>query len=144
MSGYDIMLQAALDTAPIHVKGADGEYLYADAEKTQKVRIIIYGPGSKPYAAIEARQTQRAVKRMQENDGKVSVAPADQRAAERAEDLADITVDFENLNYPPAEGKKGKELFQALYADPRLGFIPQQIQKAVADWGNFKPGSSPS
>lgn len=139
---YDITQQAAADTTAIHVKGVDGEYLYADADKKKPVQIVIFGPGSKPYAAVEARQTNRSLKRMQDNDGKPTVASPEQRLIEQAEDLADITVAFENLAYPPAGEKKAKELFQALYADPKLGFIPQQILKAVRDWGNFKPGST--
>ena len=138
----DITTQAVSDTAAIHLKGADGNHLYSDGNPEKPVKIIIYGPGSKQFAAIEARQTNRAVKRMQDNDGKVSVAAPEQRAAEQAEDLADITASFENLTYPPAADKHGKELYQALYADPTLGFIPQQIMKAVKDWGNFKPGSA--
>lgn len=137
---FDITTQAVSDTTPIHIKGANGEHLYTPDRKP--VRIVIYGPGSNQYAAIEARQTNRAVKRMQDNDGKVSIASPEQRSAEQAEDLAELTVSFENLGYPPAKDKQGKELFQALYADPKLGFIPQQLLKAVRDWGNFKPGSS--
>ncbi|KAK0359249.1 hypothetical protein LTR94_032067, partial [Friedmanniomyces endolithicus] len=67
---YDITQQAAADTTAIHIKGLDGVHLYADADKTQKVQIVIFGPGSKPYAAVEARQTNRSLKRMQDNDGK--------------------------------------------------------------------------
>jgi len=136
---FDITSQAVADTAPIHLKGADGEYLYSDGKP---VRIVIYGPGSKQFSAVEARQTNRAVKRMQDNDGKMAVAPPEQRAAEQAEDLAAITVAFENFTYPPAADKQGAELFAAFYADPKLGYMAQQVLKAVRDWGNFKPGSA--
>lgn len=136
---YDITKQAVALTTPVHVKGADGSYLYIEGKP---VRIHIYGPGSQQYAEVEARQTNRAVKRMQDNDGKISVASPETRDAERAEDLADITVKFENLTYPPAGDAEGRELFKALYADKALGFIPAQLLKAVADWGNFKPGSA--
>ena len=136
---YDISQQAVADTTPIHVKGADGDYLYSDGKP---VLIIIYGPGSQQYAEVEARQTNRAVKRMQENDGKVSVPPPTQRDAERAEDLASITVAFENFTYPPAADKQGTELFRALYADRKLGFIAEQVLKAVGNWGKFMPGSA--
>jgi hypothetical protein len=138
----DITTQAVADTAPIHIKNAAGDHLY---DKDQKpVRIVIYGPGSKQFAAIEAKQTNRAVKRMQDNDGKVTIASPEQRAAEKAEDLAAITVGFENFEYPPAEGKSGAELFEAFYRDQKLGFIHKQVEKAVADWGNFKPGLATS
>ena len=136
---YDITAQAVADTAPVHIKGADGEFLYSDGKA---VRIILYSPGSDRFAEIEARQTNRAVKRMQENDGKVSLAPPEQRRAELAQDLADITAGFENLSYPPAGDKQGTELFIALYSDKKLGFIPQQLQKTLADWGKFLPGST--
>lgn len=138
----DITQQAVVDTAPIHMKGADGEYLYSGGDTAKPVRIVIYSPGSKQFAAIEARQTNRAVKRMNENEGKVSVAAPEQAATERAEDLADITVAFENFTYPPAGDKQGRELFQAFYADTKLGYMAQQVVKAVKDWGNFKPGSA--
>lgn len=135
----DITSQSVVDMAAIHIKGADGEYLYD--EKSNPVRIVIYGPGSKQFAAVEARQTNRAVKRMQDNDNKVSLPSAEQRNAEQAEDLASITVRFENFTYPPAGDKQGAELFEMLYADATLGFITRQVVKACADWGNFKPGS---
>lgn len=137
----DITTQAVADTAFIHLKGADGEHLYSDGKK---VGVVIYGPGSDAYAQVESRQTSRAVKRMQDNDGKVTVAPPEQRDAEQAEDLAAITVSFENFTYPPAADKQGAELFRAVYADKRLGFIARQVAKAVTDWGNFKPGSAAS
>lgn len=136
----DITTQAVVDTAAIHLKNAAGDHLY-DANGNP-CRIVIYGPGSKKYAAVEARQTNRAVKRMQDNDGKIAVASPEQRAAEQAEDLAEITVGFENFEYPPASGKAGAELFEAFYRDQRLGFIHSQVLKAVRDWGNFTAGSA--
>lgn len=138
----DITQQAVVDTAPIHLKGADGEHLYSGGDRDKPVRIVIYSPGSKQFAAIEARQTNRAVKRMNDNEGKVALASPEQRAQEQAEDLADLTVAFENFTYPPAADKQGKELFQAFYADQKLGYMGQQVVKAVKDWGNFKPGSA--
>lgn len=135
---FDITSQAVVDTAPIHIKGANGDYLYYDGKPVQ---IVLHSPGSKAFAAVEARQTARTIKRMNDNDGNLTAVPPEQRRAEQAEDLADITVAFENFTYPPAEGKQGKELFQAFYADPKLGYMTQQVLKALANWGNFKPGS---
>jgi hypothetical protein len=134
----DITTQAVADTATIHVKNAAGELLY-DGEKP--VEIVIYGPGSKQFGVVEARQSARAVKRMQDNDGKITAAPYEERVRETAEDLTAITVRFENLAYGD---KQGPELFEAVYADPTLGFIAKQVSKFVADWGNFKAGSAGS
>ncbi|WP_419827658.1 hypothetical protein [Sphingomonas sp.] len=135
----DITTLAVRDTAAIHLKDAAGNFLSDDGKP---VRIIVYGPGSKPYAELEARQSARAIKRMQDNDNKVSLAPPEQRAKEDAEDLASITVSFENLTYPPAGDATGRALFESFYADRSLGFIAAQVGKACRDWGNFSGASA--
>ena len=137
----DITTLRAADTAAIHLKNPAGGYMM---DGDAPVRIIIYGPGSKAAASLGARQSDRAVKRLQDNDMKVVLLPYEQRMAEEAEDLAAITVGFENLDYPPAGDKQGAELFEAVYADPALGFIKAQIAKASADWGNFTGASATS
>lgn len=134
---FDITSQAVADTATIHVKNAAGEPLYADAERTKPVQIVIYGPGSAAFAAIETKQSARAVKRLKDNDGELSPTTAEDRTKQTAEDLAAITVSFENFKYPPAGDAQGAALFEAVYADPKLGFIPKQVSKFVTDWSNF-------
>jgi hypothetical protein len=126
----------AADTGVIHVKNAAGEPLYEDEKP---VRIIVHGPGSRAYATVESRQSARAVKRMNDNDGKFTTSTAEERLAETAEDLATVTVSFDNLSYGDLTGT---ELFAAVYSEPQLGFITKQVTKHLADWGNFRPGST--
>jgi len=140
----DITTKAVNDTATLHLKDAAGELMYADKARTKPVRIILYGPGSDAYGVVEARQSARSVKRMQENDGKITAVPFEERVRETAEDLATITVEFENFSYPPAGDAKGAKLFEALYADQKLGFITRQVTKFVGDWGKFTNGSAAS
>jgi len=130
----DILTQAIADTARLHVKGADGLPLYSGPDK-KPVIIVLHSPGSEAYAQIETKQTQRFLKRMDDNDGKRTAMSAEERVSQNAEDLADLTVEFENLEY---EGKTGRALFLAVFGDRRLGFIPTQVNKYLADWGNFK------
>lgn len=138
----DITTKAVANKAPIHLKDAAGDFMYVgEGDARKPVQIVLYGPGSPQYGEVEARQTNRAVKRMQDNDGKMTVPPPEQRDAEQAEDLAAITAEFVNFTYPPAGDAKGAELFRALYADKSLGFITKQVVKAVGDWGNFKAAS---
>lgn len=141
---FDITTQSVAETATIHVKNAAGELLYADAERKKPLEIVIFGPGSAAYGVVEARQSARAVKRMQENDGKMTVAPYEDRIRDTAEDLAAITVEFRHFGYPPAGDAKGAKLFAAFYADQTLGFITRQVTKHVGDWGNFTPVSAAS
>lgn len=140
---YDITTEAVDETATIHVKNAAGELLYADGKERKKpVQIIIYGPGSDAFAAVESRQSSRTIKRMQDNDGKFTAAPFEERRSEAAEDLAALTVNFVNFAYPPAGDAQGAALFAAVYRDPKLGFITKQVQQAVTDWGKFKIASA--
>lgn len=136
----DISTQIIADTATLHLKGSDGLPLYSDGENgkpdlNKPVRVNVYSPGSDAYAMIETRQTQRALKRMDDNDGKRVAMTAEERLAQAAEDLADLTVGFENLTYG---GKAGRELALAVYGDRKLGFIANQVHKFLNDWGNFK------
>jgi hypothetical protein len=129
-------LQVA-DTATIHVKSAAGEPLY-DGDKP--VTIVVYGPGSRAFATVESRQTSRALKRMNDNEGKITAATAEERLKETAEDLATITVSMDLTK----DKLTGAELFEAVYGDPKLGYIAKQVTKYLADWGNFKIGSAAS
>jgi hypothetical protein len=135
----DISTLAVADTAPIHLKGPDGNYLYSGGKP---VRIVLHSPGSPAFAEIEDRQVARHTKRMNENDGKMSTVPIEQRDNEQAEDLAALTVEFENFELPSAADKHGNEKFKALYLDRKLGFIKEQVLKALRDWGKFMQTSS--
>lgn len=130
----DILTQAIADTARLHVKGADGIPLYSGPDK-KPVVIVLHSPGSEAYAQIETKQTQRFLKRMDDNDGKRTAMTAEERVSQTAEDLAELTVEFENLEY---EGKTGRALHLAVYGNRHLGFIATQVNKYLADWGNFK------
>lgn len=138
---FDITSLAVSDTSVIHIKNAAGEPVYD--EEGKPVTITVYGPGSKAHGVVESRQSSRALKRMQDNDGKITAPSAEERAQETAEDLAALTVEI-GFAYPKAKDKKGAELFQAVYSDPALGFITRQVAKHIADWANFKAASASS
>ncbi|APZ98070.1 hypothetical protein BWQ93_05935 [Sphingopyxis sp. QXT-31] len=139
---FDISTEAVVDTATLHVKNAAGEHLYADTDRKLPVQIEVWGPGSDAYGVVEARQTARAVKRIQENEGKLPTPNYEDTLRESAEDLATLTRRFVNFAYPAAGDATGPELFAAVYRDPKLGFIAKQVQAAVKDWGKFKAASA--
>lgn len=145
----DITTQRAAPTAPLHLRGLNGERLYSSGadgkpDMDKPVRIHFYSPGSKQQAESEQRATQRALDRLRENDGKPNPPSPEVRRQEAAEDLATVTHHFENLEYPPAGGAQGIDLFKALYADADLGFIATQAAQFISSWGNFKPVSATS
>lgn len=137
---FNIASLAVAATAALHCKNAAGELLFADDARTQPIRIHLHGPGSQVAGVVEARQSARMVKRLQDNDGKMTAASREERIAETSEDLAALTASFENFDYKPdgaADGLTGEALFRALYADQSLGFITRQVMKFYGDWGNF-------
>jgi len=141
---FNIAALAVAATAALHVKDPNGEPLYADAERKLPIKIHLHGPGSDIAGVIESRQSARTLKRMQDNDGKITSATREERVAETAQDLAELTVRFENFDYQPegaTEPLAGDALFRALYADQSLGFITKQVAKFFGDWGNFSAAS---
>lgn len=135
---------ATLGVAPIaklHLKSASGELLFADAERTLPVRIHLHGPGSEIASLVQSRQTARGLKRMQDNDDKITAASPEERKAETAADLATLTAGFENFTY--GDGSlNGEALYLAVYGDLTLGFITKQVSKFFGDWGNFSAASN--
>lgn len=137
---FNIAALAVASTAVIHVKDASGQPAYADAERKLPIRIHLHGPGSDIAGVVESRQSARALKRYQENDGKMTAASPEERLAETAADLATLTARFENFTYGDGE-LTGEDLFRAVYADPALGFVTKQVVKFFGDWGNFSGAS---
>ncbi|KTF70694.1 hypothetical protein ACNFJ7_02230 [Sphingomonas sp. HT-1] len=133
---FDITSQAVSETAAIHIKSATGEPLYADAERTKPVRIVIYGPASKAFAGLETRQATRSAARLKANDGDYVPVTAEERQRDTADDLTMITAGFENFTYGDG-GMSGPELYRAVYADPRLGFITRQVVQSLGQWSAF-------
>jgi hypothetical protein len=136
-----IVKLAVSNSGFLHLKGPDGALLY---EGEEKVGIELYSPGSPQFARVEERQTARAIKRMQDNDNKVSLAPIEDRRSEAAEDLVELTAYFQHIEHDDAAGKPlaGAVLHAAVYSDASLGWIKEQVTKFVGDWGKFKPGSA--
>lgn len=133
----DITALEVEDTCTIHVKDASGAPLYKG--DGTPVCIVVYGPSSDAYARLETRQTQRHMKRLDENDGKRVPMSAEERLRYTTEDLADITVSIDGLEIA---GKTGRELAVAIYGNRKLGFISNQVSTKASDWGNFVSASA--
>ena len=131
---FNIKTKAAADTFNLELVGTDDEPIIGDGGK--QAAITVYGPGSKAFAKASASRAERMMARMAKR-GKVKLTPEDQ-AAETAEFLSAITVSLHHFDY---EGAATAEAIKAMYADPTLGFVADQVQKAVGDWANFTQAS---
>lgn len=100
--------------------------------------VTVYGPGSKAYAAAKAKNNLRFVERLKRK-GKQEADP-EEDAANTAAFLAACTVSFNNFGYKGMPS--GPDAFRALYLDPKMGFITEQVNGEMGDWANFTTSSS--
>ncbi len=127
---FEMTSLAANDTFSLELLNANDEPLL-DTDGNP-LSVTIYGPGSKVYAKAQAARTQRLMDRMAKR-GKVKLS-AEEQQRENAEFLAACTVSFNGWTY---QGKADREAIEAAYNDPAIGFISEQVNKAIGDWANF-------
>lgn len=133
----DIRKHAVNETSTLHLRDANEELMHDEAG--QAVTVTVYGPGSKAYARAQAAQSNRMVDRLKRK-GKADMS-AEDAAKEKAEFLAACTQSMQRVDY---DGLQGDELHRAVYADPTLGFVADQVHKHLTEWGNFSKGSPKS
>lgn len=134
---FEITTLAAKDTFVLDLVNANDEPL-KDADGTQ-LSVTVYGPGSKPYTKAQAARTQRMLDRMAKK-GKVKLN-AQEQTDENAEFLAACTASFNGWQY---KGAADVAAIEAAYKDPTIGFIADQVGKAIGDWANFTNSSANS
>lgn len=134
----------AKDIAPLHLKDEVGEpmfYEVSDGEKpVQKpVQIHVYGPGSEAYRQAQLRANRRVMALAKKGSRALENRTPDERARDAADLLADITAHVDGIDL---EGQPLREGMHTLYANPRCGWIAEQVTAFASDWANF-PGSAP-
>ena len=130
----DISKLAANESAELHLRGADDELLYDGGEA---VLVTCYGPGSKAYQKAQSNSQNKLIDRMKRK-GNVDQTP-EEKMAQQADFLAACTVSFTHLE---SGDLTGTALFRAVYGDPEVGFIAEQVSKFISDWSNFTKAST--
>lgn len=105
----------------------------------EPVSVTVYGPGSKEYNGAIAERNQRLIARMQSDSN--TPLSAEEQTLENAKFLASCTVSFNGWAYL---GNSDRAAMVAAYSDHKIGYIADQISKAVVDWANFTTSSSES
>lgn len=131
---FDISSLAVKETAIVELETATGEPLL-DANGEQ-LSITVYGPGSKQFQKAQATRNRAILEYVRKGGKKMK---DDEQRVLDAEFLAACTNSFNGFGY---KDMTGYEMFKAAYLDPGIGFIAEQINKAVGDWANFTQGSS--
>ena len=126
---FDISTLAAAETGTLELVTPGGDELLND--KGEPCTITVFSPGTKQYQkALSAKN--RAVYEFVKRGGR-KMKDGEQREID-ARFLADITASFNGFGY---KDLKGYEMFNALYSDETIGFIAEQVNAFVNDWGNF-------
>lgn len=131
---FDISKLAVKETTVIELESPDGEPLLN--ENGEVLSVTVYGPGSKQFQRAQGKRN-RAILEYVRKGGK-KMKDEEQRELD-AEFLADCTASFNGFVY---KDLTGYEMFKAAYLDPSIGFIAEQVNKAIGDWANFTNKSS--
>lgn len=129
----DIRKHALTPTGTVDIHDGADTPLIADNGKP--VRVHVYGPGSREYQAAEKRQNDRMIDAMRKKGKSVDTA------AYRVDFLVDITKSFDEIDY---DDLKGAALHKAVYSDPSLRFVADQVYAYVTDHANFTTSSKSS
>ena len=126
---FDLSQFETTDTATLTVMNPKGDELLVNGEP---VTITLYGPGSKQfvnakYKLDNANQT-RSIAMLR---GKTAKNAAEEIRQQQAEFYASITVSLDNF---PIDGGA-----LALYMNPKLSYITDQVEKFISDTENFMP-----
>lgn len=92
------------------------------------VRVHVYGPSTPQFIRANKVLTEEATKRVVAAMGNKKQKEADEREAD-AKFLVAITANIENFPYPGG--------VEAIYREPRLMYIGDQVRKFVGDTANF-------
>lgn len=126
---FDLSQFETRDTAALTIKAPNGNELVFN---NKPVVINVYGPGSKEYMnakyKLENSTSNRTIAIMR---GKTPKNAAEEARQDQAEFLAAITESIVNF---PIEGGA-----LALYLNPKLGYITEQVDKFLGDTENFMP-----
>ena len=116
----------ASDTSWLEVqnKKDDGPLLFNGAP----VRILVRSPGTKEAISAQHRIDLAGTNRMYAAmRGKQVNETVESKAETAASKLLAVTVEIQNFPISPKE----------LYANPKLGYITEQVTKYHGDWANF-------
>jgi hypothetical protein len=128
---FDLSQFEVQETAVLDVQNMkdDGPLLH----RGEPVRIHLHSPGSAAYVRASAKLNRASEARMQAAmRGKKINESVEEKRQRNAEFLAECTHSIENFPLP------GGAL--ALYNNPKLGYITNQVDRFLTDWANFSRG----
>lgn len=131
----NIRSKAVMAMITFQLCDADDSPLFQDDGVTP-VNITVHGPGSKVFLTAQQSKSDKVLAKVMK--GKEAKLSMEEASASQIDFLTAITESMD-VDY---DGLEGRAKFRAVYADTTLGFIADQVNKKVGDWGNFKAQSA--
>ena len=126
---FDLSQFETIDTATLTVLNPKGDELLVGGEP---VTITLYGPGSKQFINAKYKlDTATQARSIALLRGKTLKNDAEEIRQTNAEFYAAVTASLNNF---PIEGGA-----LALYSNPKLAYITDQVEKFLSDAENFMP-----
>ena len=126
MATFNLKNLALSDTTIVHLKNADGSYLYADEAETEPLEVEVYGRSSK-----QMRNYLIAAEKKKAKRGKRTSTP-EEAQEDNAEFFAAITKSVKNFDMGNGPLTTA-EHFKQMYLDPSLYFVVDQISETLSD-----------
>lgn len=128
---FNLDTLALKDTVELQLKHpVTEELLFADAEQTKPVSIVLFGTSSKQYRNAVTAMQNRALKR-----GK-KTPTAEEMREESVRLLVACSEKAVNLSYKGAP-LDNAEAFRELYNDPSYSWLKEQVDAGLGDVSNF-------
>jgi hypothetical protein len=129
----DISNLLASQTAEVHLEHPKLGKLYDD--KGKAVVITVYGPSSDKFQELKRRDNVRVREIMRKRGSKFGISDLleDDSDESKVDRLALLTVSISGLT----ENGKPVTDAKALYSNPGLGWIRQQVEDAIGGWEAF-------
>jgi len=115
------------DTSALDIDFPDGSPMLYPRKDGEQVRIHVYGPSTKQYQTAQEVLTREATKRVVAAMGSKKKEAEDKDADVKF--LTAITASVENFPYPGGA--------EAIYREPKLRYIADQVRGHVNDTANF-------
>lgn len=141
---FDVVIEHPKTREPILIGGQE---VTDEAGETTTVggvamSVTVYWPGSKQFRAARSAQNARNMKRARQRGGNLETTD-DEDAADKAAFLSSCTVSLNNFGYRGLD-PTSVDTFRALYLDRKMGWLTDQVNVKMGDWGNFTKAAQSS
>lgn len=118
------------DTSTVLIKLPNGQPM---AHQGQPVAVVVYGPSTERFSAAKDALDREATKTLMQSMG-ASASSKDGAAKDAdARFLSAVTERIDNFPFPGGPA--------AVYREPRLKYLADQVRAHLGDLGNFFKGS---